>query len=334
MKKVLVLSILLLLILVRADVSQAQSGNAFNQLDITGLINIIITPENPGPYENITAKLEASGINLNSSLITWRLDGAVVASGQGEKEISFGTGPIGSRSNITVTIEASAGTFTKSIIISSSEIDFLWQGDTSVPPFYVGRSLWSSQSTLTILAIPHIGSTEGGEMNPLTLNYRWTQNGKVLGSLSGKGRNTLTFTDSIISAPQTIKLEILSDKNVRLAGSSITLRPTRPSILVYEKNPLYGISFHKEVGANYLMREKEVTFTSYPLFFSMNNIREGSLVYNWLTNVGTMDTGNSVTYRVPEKASGSSEITAKITNSSKLLQSGQKNFLVQFRNPR
>jgi len=90
--------------------------------------------------------------------------------------------------------------------LRAQEVDILWQGETYTPPFYKGRALWSSQSRITFLAIPH----GAGIGNPANLTYRWTQNGTVLGNINGIGKNTLSFTDSVLSKPQTIKIDVLS----------------------------------------------------------------------------------------------------------------------------
>jgi hypothetical protein len=325
-KVVIPLAILFLSI---TGIAQAQTAS-IDPKDITGIITIVTNPEIPLPYQQVTASLEASGLTLNASLITWKVDGSTVKSGRGEKSITFGTGPIGSRSNVSVIIESPQGTFSKSTTISPSEIDFLWQGETYIPPFFEGRALWSNQTTLILMAIPHVGATGGGELNPSNLNYKWKLNGKVLGSQSGKGVNSLSITDSVLSIPQTVKLEVYSDQGILLASSSITLQPSKPSLLVYEKNPLYGISFHKEVGTNYLMREKEVSFITFPYFFSIERGLESFLQYLWRTNTGITDTSNTVTYRAPEEGGGSSQVTVKTSNPAKLLQVGQKNFVVQF----
>jgi hypothetical protein len=329
MKKFGVLGIFLLLFCLSFQKTEAQ--NAINPIDISGLVNIILSPETPGPYQEVTAKIEASGLDLNSSKITWKIDGVVLQNGLGQKSTVFSTGEIGNRSTISATIDSSAGTFSKSVTVYPSEIDFLWQGETYTPPFYKGRSLWTSQSTLTLVAIPHVtASTGNGERSPSTLIYRWSQNGKVLGSLSGKGQNSLVITDSILSIPQNIKLEILSDQNKLLSRSSIVLTPTRPSLVIYEKNPLYGISFHKEVGSEYQMRGKETTFTTYPLFFGVKDRNSSVINYLWRTNTGIVNAEHTVTYRTPENAEGSSQINVNTSNTDKVLQTGQKSFLIKF----
>jgi hypothetical protein len=206
---------------------------------------------------------------------------------------------------------------------SAQSVELLWQGDGYVPPFYKGRSAWSQQTTLTLLAVPQ------GLGNPASLNYRWSQNGTVLGSLSGVGKNTLSIRDTILSKSQRIGVEIVGSNSDTLASSVVVLTPREPALLAYENHPLYGILFNNEVSGTYIMKGSEITLTGFPLFFSVKSIADQNLTYKWQTS-GSADNQNSVTYRVPEGTSGSSLINASIAHKSNVLQVAQKKFLIQF----
>lgn len=207
----------------------------------------------------------------------------------------------------------------------AQSVDLLWQGETYVSPFYKGRSLWSNQSRITFLAMTH------GLGNPANLNYKWTKNGTVLGNINGIGKNTLSFTDSILSRPQTIRVDIISsDQKTVLASASVDVAPTPPILAIYENNPLYGFMFHKETDGAHELQNKEVTFTAFPFFFSVLNRMDNTVSYEWRTNIGDIETKNSVTYRAPDDATGTSQIQASVSNKEKILQSSGKNFLIQF----
>lgn len=209
----------------------------------------------------------------------------------------------------------------------AQEVDILWRGDTYVPPFYKGKALWSSQSRITFLAIPH----GAGIGNPANLTYKWTKNGTVLGNINGIGKNTMAFTDSILSRSQIIKVDVLSsDQGTTLASASVTITPISPTLAIYENNPLYGFMFHKETGDTYKLQEKEITFTAFPFFFSALNRLDGAINYEWRTNAGEAETKNSVTYRIPDNTTGSSQISVSSSNKDKIMQSSDKSFLIQF----
>lgn len=208
----------------------------------------------------------------------------------------------------------------------AQDIDLLWQGDTYTPPFYEGRALWSSQSRITFLAIPH------GLGNQANLNYRWTKSGTVLGNSSGVGRSSLSFTDSIVSRPQTIKVDIMSSQGEILATASTNVAPITPTLTVYENNPLYGFMFHRETSGAHQLQDKEVTFAAFPFFFDTIDRTSETMNYEWRTNARDTQTGGMVTYRTPDNASGSSEIQVHASNINKILQNSSKTFLVEFEN--
>ena len=214
-----------------------------------------------------------------------------------------------------------------SLLLNSTyaqEVDLLWQGETYTPPFYQGRTLWSNQSRITFLAIPQ------GLGNPNNLNYKWTKNGIVLGNINGIGRNSFFFYDSILSKPQSVMVEILSEQGAVLASASNIVTPTLPELVVYENNPLYGFMFHREINGEYQFQDKETTFTAFPLFFSTLNRLDPMIDYQWQTNNTGVETKNSVTYRTPENTSGSSEIRVRVSNRDKITQDASKRFLVKF----
>lgn len=209
----------------------------------------------------------------------------------------------------------------------AQEVDLLWQGETYTSPFYKGRTLWSSQSRITFLAIPH-GTGIG---NPANLIYKWTKNGTVLGNINGVGRNTLSFDDSIISRPQTIKIDILSGQDTVLASASVTVTPISPILAIYENNPLFGFMFHRETSGAHELEDKEITFTAFPIFFSASNRTDNKVNYEWRTNIGgEAETKNSVTYRTPDNVAGTSQIEVSASSEDKILQSANKNFLIKF----
>ena len=207
---------------------------------------------------------------------------------------------------------------------SAQEVDIIWQGETYTPPFYEGRALWSKQSLITLVAIPQ------GLGNPSNLIYKWIQDGTVLGFISGPGKDTLRIEDSLFSKPQTIKVEIVTAEDELLADDELVIVPTNSQALIYEKNPLYGYMFHREVGRNFRIDEGEVTFSAFP-FFSTPPARDaGNLTYQWSTNTGESGVGHTVTYRAPEEGEGTSRVGLRISNTAKILLPFSREFLVQF----
>lgn len=201
-------------------------------------------------------------------------------------------------------------------------VDIVWQGRGYSSPFYKGRTLWSKQSQINFLAIPQ------GLGDPASLDYIWSKNGTVLGKISGVGKNTLSVNDTLFSKPMTIKVEIVKGEEELLADASVTLTPSSPFVSIYENNPLYGFSFHKAVLNNYVMNDKESTFTAFPLFFSTNRNDDTSLIYKW----GGREGKNTITYRAPEGGAGISQTSVLITHKDLFIQTAEQDFLIRFGN--
>ncbi len=210
--------------------------------------------------------------------------------------------------------------------LSAQSVDILYSGETYTPPFYQDGALWSKESFIHLLAIPN------GLGDPSKLDYKWSQNGTVLGAISGIGRNSIRFKDSIFSKPQAIKVEIISPDEEVVALSRLDIKPQPTEILVYEKNPLYGFLFNTEVSTGYNLPQGEITFTAFPLFFSAQSYGSPNIGYVWRSNAGESSQTDSVTYRVPEGKGGFSEVSVEVTNSETFRQTAEQSFLVQFGN--
>lgn len=202
-------------------------------------------------------------------------------------------------------------------------VDIIWQGYGYVPPFYEGRNLWGEQSLVKFVAIPQ------GLGDPSRLNYQWSINNVVLGSLSGAGKNSLTYLDNVLSRTQDVKVEIVNGGDI-LTSSQISLTPNHGQAYVYEDNPLYGILFNKEVDGVYQLKEAEVSFAAVPYFFSGVSRNDSKFIYRWQTNNGGTGGASSVTYRAPEGEAGSSGISVNISRTDKLIQNAGNSFLIQF----
>jgi hypothetical protein len=296
-------------------------------------VSLTITPSAPGANQNVTATLDSSSIDLDISIITWRVDGKTTLSGQGDKTLSLASGPVGSQTTISADIsEGGGGGLNRSITFSPAEVDLMWQGGGYVPPFYEGRAMWTHQGQITFFAVPHVFDTNGTVINPKTLVYKWIQNDIVLGDSSGVNKNSLTLTDSILSLPETIEVDILTGGNTLLASQSINLTPQDPGLLIYEDNPLYGILFNSEAGDQFTALKKEFSFVALPLFFSTPTRNSRNISYDWEAGGATSGTNSRVTYSIPDTNTGSAQISISTNNSMLVTQSAQRNFLVQFGN--
>ena len=209
-------------------------------------------------------------------------------------------------------------------LVSAQSVDILWHGEGYTPPFYQGASLWGKQVELNLVAIPQgLGASAN-------LNYRWTRNGTVLGQVSGVGRNTLTFLDTVFSKPQTVSVEIVSSSDEVLASASTNVLPVDQQILIYENSPLYGVLFHREVGSEYPIREGEITLEAIPLFFGVERRVDDLLSLSWRASGAASESGVRAVYRAPTGSSGSSVVEMSASHSWFIMQSASRNLRLRF----
>lgn len=207
----------------------------------------------------------------------------------------------------------------------AQSVDLLWQGETYTPPFYKGRSLWSKQSSATFVAIPQ------GLGNSAALNYKWSKNGTVLGTLSGVGKNSIVIADSVLSKGITLKVQVVSSGNNVLGEASVNLAPQNPQVIIYENHPLYGFLFNLETYEGYPI-SNEATFASFPLFFDSPSRQSSVLDYAWKTNSEASHKESSVTYRSPEGGAGTAMVNSSVSHNDKFLEKAERNFSIKFEN--
>jgi hypothetical protein len=322
--------VFLFLLITLPSLTLAQNTDVLSADDIIGSTNFSVVPSSPSPGEKVIVTIEGSGINFDTALLTWSVNGQNIKSGYGAKEISFVVGQIGSNSVVRLKIVADGKTYDRSITIVPGDIDLLWQGNSYIPPFYKGRSLWVMQGEFIVTAIPHGVSSNGLEYDPKSLVYKWFTDDVAYADKSGYGKNSYSFIESGLALPKEIGVEVYKDDNL-IGRKYITVSPNVPLVLVYENNPLQGFLFNSEVSNNYILNKSELTLGAFPYYFTADTKDDYGLSYKWQSSGSRVSQGTSQkTFRIPEGVSGKSLIYTEINNKEKIGQGANKDFLVQF----
>ncbi len=297
----------------------------------TTALNISVTPKFPGPFETVTINVEDFSRDLNRTNIIWSVNNKIEEKGIGIKTHQIKTGALGSTSNISIDM----GGAVKNITIRPTATDLIWQADTYTPPFYPGKALHSNQDPITVVAEPYFIDSKGARLDPSTFVYRWKLNGEADSAASGYGKRIYKITPSILIKPNDVSVEVTTSDETYKSGGSITINDTRPEILFYEKNPIYGINFGRTLNdKDFIMTNDETTIVGEPFFFSnaQKNTQSG-LTYTWTQNGTTVQQeGNELTFRKPEDQNGRAQIGLGIKNLERFMQFATGNFYVQFNN--
>ena len=312
-------------------------GIIFAQINISDIIpsfSIKIFPEIPVSGDKINISVDSfSGINIDSASIRWSINSKIVKEGVGEKNFSFQVGESGSETEIRVDINPQKGLpFSKTIIIRPSEIDLVWEADTSVPLLYSGKSLFSRESLLRFEAIPHFVRRDKTEIPKESLIYEWRANNKLYPNSSGYGKNFFSISGSQFEQVETIEVTARSKDGGVIAKKFVKVETVSPEVLIYENNPLQGILYNRDVGSQYKLSNQEITFRAAPYYFSTKDIF--SFTFDWLINGAKVSAPekDEMTLRVEDDSAGSSRISIQVKNPKKIFQNSKKEFLINYGN--
>jgi len=247
----------------------------------------------------------------------------------------FTTNNLGDVSKIDIIIKSSTGErISRTITVLPTEVDIISVAHAYTPSFFKGRALVASKGLLKFIAIPHLVTNKGVRLNPENLIYTWEQDGIVLGNLSGYGKNSIVLRAKTVARGRTSVSVTVSSFNQNItAQKTVSVRTVEPQILFYEKHPLEGIKYERAINTFSLSKE-EITFRAEPYFFSLDDIQNDKLDYQWTLNKEKVaqvgKNKKEITLRQDSGASGNATIEFKIENLSRLLQLARGKLLINF----
>jgi len=296
-------------------------------------LNMNIVPASPKPNDTVNITLTLYTGDLGSADIIWYKNDKEVLRGKGETRYSFKMGNSGETTKIDIAIRLMNGTiFSKSVTLTPTRVDLIWEANTYTPPFYKGKALHSRQGSIKIIALPEF-IKDGIRISPQNLVYQWSNGQNVLESQSGYGKNVVTVSGSLLGRAESIDV-LVSDPNSNLtANGSVNITPGDPKIIFYENSPYLGPIYDMAIGKSYELGGDEVEVLAAPYFFSNEN--QGFLNYSWrLNNQSIPELANSRTaiFKKPTETSGQSNLSLEIQNSNRVLQEASNNFSIKFQN--
>ncbi|MCC2631103.1 MAG: seg, partial [Candidatus Paceibacter sp.] len=274
-----------------------------------------LSPENPLPNEPVTVTVTSFLSNLDTSTITWSINGRKVASGIGMKSFTTTIGNVGSKTVVDVKIVTTNGiTITDSVPIGTATVDLVWEAQSYTPPFYQGKALLTPYETVKIVAIPHF-SQSSTSLSPKNLIYTWSRDGRVMGSLSGYGKNTLTLFGSETSKLSTIRVTVTNTDGTVTALGETSIRPSKPSLISYIYSPAYGTLYNFGLQGSFVMPIKELNIEAVPYYFDATPSTIPYIRYEWKMNNVRVDSplNNMLTVRNEGTTTGSTNISVTAT---------------------
>lgn len=315
------------------------SGVVFSQnssSDSISSISLISYPSSPRAGESVTITIFSDSLNLDSAKINWYIDGTL-KTGVGSKSITIKNKSGGEATNVKALIETTDGIKKEAEkIINSAEVDLIVEPISYTMPFYKGKPVFLAEGTVKIVAMPDI-IIDGERVSSKNLNFKWSKGGTILGSNSGKGKDSIVITSTIPVRDINIGVEVSDSSGNVLTSNSKTISKDTPSVLFYEKSSLLGILYNKAIADTYnLGTKEEMTVVAKPLSFSFSQDTSNDANYVWYVNGNKISNNttnpNEIILKQTGSNSGITGITLNLNNINKINQYSSSEFNIIFGN--
>lgn len=304
----------------------------FAQIQETDVI-LNLNPKEPKANQNITAKISSFVMNTKEAYYVWRINEETKLTGIGKDTFSFTLGEINSFTELSVDITTKEGNnVKKSINLASSDIDLIWEATNSyVPPFYKGKTLFSREGEVKVVAIPSIYN-QGIKINPNNLSYSWTKDNNPQLKDSGFGKTSFSYKNSFLHQFNRIDVSVSDLNKQSTVSATLNIVPQNPKISFYEIDD-NGINLNKPILNNTYIPKEGKDIALVPYFFSPKNLNASNLDIKWYINNKQVPntTKKNILSVIPEAdQTGNANIKVIISNLNTLFQELQRSITVNF----
>ncbi|MEK7569074.1 MAG: hypothetical protein AAB497_03095 [Patescibacteria group bacterium] len=297
---------------------------------LSDYLDVKVSPQNPGPNEQITITIESYLADLRKATIKWLVNGKVASQGLGQTVFRFQNGSSGKTTSVSVSIVTNTGdAIERGFSFTPVGVAILWEASTYTPPFYKGKALMVPQAQVRVAAVPDIGSAT----NPFgagNLVYTWEKNGLVHEGSSGFGKNVFSFTGPTPFNGIDVRVRVSSLDDTMNSEMRVSVPLSRPFILFYEKHPLLGVLYNKPLSDKFTLDKQEFSISAEPFFFSNEESEYSTIRYNWAVNGNTVQSsGRTLTFRNDTGAKGESAVSLSMRGIKQTSQSASRDLKVR-----
>jgi len=287
------------------------SSNVFGQTSSAEPnIDIIASPNDPEPGEEITISLSSYEIDLGLAYIKWAGENNT-KEGYGETEFVVNA-PNNDNDSYTARafIKTSEGqNIEKSITVYTNTYDLIWEAvDTKYPPFYAGKKLPIKENTLRVSLLRPTTSKQ--------YSFKWQRNGKSITGKGGMNNPYVEFDNTEIQNKENVSVKVSNGGNI--AERNIDIPLTKQRVLFYEYIPQFGLNTNNALNKSSIGYDGTVSVLGLPLGLSNNAKTE----FNWNLSgddVNSQENPFLLSFGKPE-GKGVVKITVTIENLKSLYQ--------------
>ena len=226
---------------------------------------------------------------------------------------------------------------TREFVFVPSLVHLIWEADTTVPNFYLGKPLYTAGSRLKIVAFPTV-VLQGSRIANSAISFQWRQNDALVPEQSGLGKNTFTVYGDQLQTGEDISVELYIN-GVKVGRGEIFIPAVEAQTVVYSRDPLRGLVLDQALFGNVNLLGKEVTLQAEPFFFAKTSKNRGLLSYDWRLNdteaTGPDSQRGLLTLRQTGSGSGFAAVgvTLQNTDAERFIQSADTTLGITFGQP-
>lgn len=292
-------------------------------------LEITLSPRTPAPHQTVFVTLSSYSLDLERTYIQWYTNGVLSAEGSALDSFSFTAGDTGSETEVAAVVQTADGTQTNaSVVIRPAFVTIAWEAVSYTPPFYQGRALPAADARITATAITSFVTQNGTRIPQEDIVYTWRLDGRIVSSLSGRGRAAASFAGPQLYGSQTLAVEAVSIDYRYQASASARIEAVEPQPTLYPELPLNGIAYHRALTSGTETPEAELSVVLEPYYFST----DAALTYSWQVNgtpvVGGVSAPSRLTIAANEAQEGLIELTVR--HRTHALQAAKRSWLLRF----
>lgn len=276
------------------------------------------------PNKVIKVTLASYSFNVDTTDISWFINGKPYTSGLGLASINVPVGDIGTVVTVAAQfVTPEKETLRSQVTLSPQSVDLVWEAQESyTPPFYEGKALPGEGAMISLTAIPNM-SVQGVQASPENIAYAWFVNGEALLNTGGIGQRSVKIPLETLTNETEIKVKAQTTGGA-LAIKTIIISPHDILPTMYAYDPILGVDRSQALIRRF-ETTKEFTLSFEPYYFSMNTpqlSKDSSIV--WLLNgLPISPEGRTLSLKPQKDSYGSKSLSVSIESAKRFLQKGK-----------
>lgn len=291
-------------------------------------VSSAVTPEIPGPQEDISIMFSSFSIDINRVMFIWKTDGKTELSGIGKTRFTTKSGPVGSKKTIVVTLNYQGDSLTRTFVIQPTSLDLLWEAvDTYRLPFYKGKTLPASEARIKIVAQPDMRGVAGKQVSASNMLFFWKRNYTTAQAASGYAKSSFTFKHNYLNTNEIVSVVGTDFESGKSASATFSLNLSKPKILFYGVTSDLGVWFNSALSNNQALPSSLSQIFAAPYSFAPREAKNQEFSFAW--SVNGQSYSSSIARNIIETGNGIQSVGLRIESNPRLFQTAETklNFL-------